>query len=112
MLRPLAIAISALFLAWLMSVAVVLCYLAQLVGVPALVAASVAWIGVFPIVCALLLVTNTRPIDGPKAWGRRQADKGIIETISEALEREAAKRPGPARTPDWAVGLDDEPEAR
>jgi hypothetical protein len=107
MARPLIYAVGALFVLWLASVTVTLCYLAQIVGVPFLVGACVAWIGVFPIVSAILLVTNTHSADTDRLWGRRQEDKGIIETISEAMEREAAKRPGTAKTPDWAIGLDE-----
>jgi hypothetical protein len=105
--RILAITITILFSLWLASVAILLCFLAGLVGIPFLVGALVAQIGVAGIGGALLLVTNTRPSDATRPWGRRQEDKGLIETISEAMEREAAKRPGPARTPDWAIGIAD-----
>ena len=108
--RTLAITITILYSLWLASVAILLCFLAELAGVPFLVGAIVAQIGVAGVGGALLLVTNTRPADAARAWGRRQEDKGLIETISEAMEREAAKRPGPARTPDWAIGVADSEE--
>jgi hypothetical protein len=115
MSRRLTILISLLFVAWIGSVSVFLLFLASLVTTPALVAAIVVQVAVVGIGAALLLVTNTRrpagidPDAEPPQWGRRQEDKGIIETISDALESEAKRRPFPARTPDW---MQDEAEVK
>ena len=74
-------------------------------GRPWLVGAIVAMLAAAMISLALLISTNT--CAEPQTWGRRVEDKGLIETISDAMEREAAKRPYPARTPDWAGDLDE-----
>ena len=104
--RLLIIALAILFAAWLGSVAALLCFFTGLATIVALVATGVIWIGLPPILAAMLIFTNTRvdwhaPDAEPPAWGRRSEDKGIIETISEALESESRKHPIPSRTPDW-----------
>lgn len=106
MTRALTIALAALFVAWLAAVVAIVCYVGQLVNVVGLVAATGLLIAVPPILMGLLISTNTH--DSAPAFGRRAEDKGIIETISEAMEKEAAKRPYPARTPDWTKGIHDD----
>jgi hypothetical protein len=58
--RTLAITIAVLFCLWLGSVAVLLCFLAALVGIPALVGAIVVQVGVACVGGGIILVTNTR----------------------------------------------------
>jgi hypothetical protein len=104
--RSLTYALIILFAAWLGSVAALLCFFTGLATIVALVATGVVWIGLPPVLAAMLIFTNTRvdwhaPDANPPAWGRRQEDKGIIETISEAMEKEASKRKGTPNTPDW-----------
>jgi hypothetical protein len=106
--RLLTVALAILFAAWLGSVAALLCFFAGLVGTPALVATGVVWIGLPPILAALLIFTNTRrpagidPNPAPIAYGRRQDDEvSVTEELSAVLERAAAGRVGPSRTPDW-----------
>ena len=70
-----------------------------------LVGAIVTMLGATMIALALLIATNMH--DTPQAWGRRAEDKGLIETISDAMEAESRRRPYPAKTPDWAGDLDE-----
>lgn len=121
MKRNLAIAVICLFAVWLGSLAVLLCFLAQIVGVPFLVGAIVAQIGVAAISAGLLIETNTRrawPADpfgfatdeliqrgvqlpSGQVFGRRDDDRPVVDRLSEILEQEAAKRPASERTPWW-----------
>ena len=118
MRRSLVITILVLFGFWLASVAALLLYVADLAGVPALVAAIVVQIGVAVSISGLLLVTNTRvnwskpdttePITlaDNQPYGRRQTDdRSVVDRLSAVLEEAAAQRPGPAKTPDWAIGI-------
>jgi hypothetical protein len=116
-------------------VAVLLCFLAQLVGIPALVGAIVAQIGVAAVSAALLLVTNTRVpwtnerdpyaqttdellrtavmLPDGKVYGRRVIDdRHVVERLSDILEDEAAKRPPPAAMPPWAIEIASEQTPR
>lgn len=126
MRRSLLILILILFAIWLGSVAVLMLFLTGIVKIPWLVAALVCQIGAAIFGSGLLLVTNTRrpagidpdtaPITLPDGavYGRRQGDdRSVVDRLSAILEEEAAQRPGPARTPDWAIDTrhDEEPPA-
>lgn len=124
MKRPLTITIILLFAVWLASLAVLLCFLAQIVGVPWLVGAIVAQIGVAAISAGILLVTNTRRpwsadsfgqttddllrpavMVGDRPYGRRaHDDRNVVERLSEVLEEEAGKRK-PGDTPAWVIDI-------
>jgi len=129
MRRSLAITVAVIGLIWLASLAVMLMYVADLTDVPALVGAIVVQIGVSATLAALLIQTNTRRprgvdpdvnaddatiaamgrgvmLDDGRPYGRRRNDdRNVVERLSSILEEEAAKRPGPAKTPDWAINL-------
>lgn len=117
---------------WLAAIAIELCSIAGLVDIWWRISAIVLSIAVFAVACMLLAVTNTRRPAGidPNAarvnhtgmvpdeirpgvllpdgrpYGRRaEDDRAVIDRLSEVLEAEAAKRPGPAKTPSWAVDL-------
>lgn len=135
MKRSLAIVAGALGALWLISVGVLLFYIAGLAGVPLLLAAVVCQIAVFLVAAALLLVTNTRrpagidpnapplPIDpygdttdglmkhaimlpDRKPYGRRAADDtAVVQRLIDRLEKDDAARPAPAQTPQWALDL-------
>jgi hypothetical protein len=106
--RSLTIALTILFAAWLGSVAALLCFFTGLATIVALVATGVVWIGLPPVLAAMLIFTNTRvdwrapDATPPIAYGRRQDDEvSVTEELSAVLERAAAGRVGPSRTPDW-----------
>jgi len=128
MRRNLAIAVIVLFAVWLASLAVLLFFLAQIVGVPALVGAIVAQIGVAAITAGLLIETNTRRpwsnerdpyaqttdellrnavlLPDQRPYGRRaNDDRNVVTRLSEILEEEAAKHPPSEHTPPWAIEI-------
>lgn len=127
MRKSLLIIVCLLGLAWLASVTVILFYVASLATVPALLGAITTQIAVFLIATAILLVSNTRrpagrnpdapdaPAERPRVMlsdgkpygGRFSDDRSVVNRLSDILEDEAARRPPPPRTPDWAIGVMD-----
>lgn len=130
--RPIELTTALLGTLWLAAIAIELCSIAGLVGIEWRISAIVVHVAVFVIAAALLLTTNTRrPAgvdpnaprnghagDAPDAlrpgvllpdnrpYGRRAADdRAVVDRLSEVLEDAASRRPGPARTPEWALNL-------
>lgn len=130
MKRSLTITVILLFAVWLASLAILLCFLADIVGIPALVAAIVAQIGVAAVSAALLLVTNTRRpwgadayaattdellrpavMVGDRPYGRRaHDDRNVVDRLSDILEEEASLRK-PGETPAWVLGINQRHDA-
>jgi hypothetical protein len=120
---PILITAALLFLLWLASFAILLLFLAQLVGIRALVAAIVVQAATFLIAGAFALVSNTRrprgiDPDAPRVVGeppllpdgrpygrRKKDDLGVLDRLSAVLESEAGKRPPPEQTPAWAADI-------
>ena len=125
MRRSLAITAAVLGLIWIVATGVLLFYIADLVPIQALLLAFVAMDSAFGLLLAVYLVTNTRrpyAIDpyaqttdellrdavmvGDRPYGRRaNDDRDVVARLSDILEEEASKRPGPANTPAWAVEI-------
>lgn len=109
MTRSLTISTAILGGLWLVANGVVLFYAASLVPLAALLLAFGMLGGGYGVALALLIATNTH--DAPavgvslpsgRAYGRRQDDEvSVTEELSAVLERAAAGRVGPSRTPDW-----------
>lgn len=125
MKRPLAIVCALLGLVWLIATAVLLFFVAGLVGVPFLLLAFVGMDGAFLLLLAILLVTNTRVawpapdpfgqatddllrpavMIGDRPYGRRAADdRNVVARLSDILEDEASRRK-PGETPAWVVSM-------
>jgi hypothetical protein len=123
MRKSLAITIAVLGAAVLVALTGLL-YNESLDGRPWLVGAVVVFVGAAMIALGLLVSTNTRRprgvdpdvepnpsrngiiLNDGRPYGRRERDDpSVVDRLSAILEEEAAKRPGPAKTPDWARGL-------
>lgn len=125
MKRNLAIVIGCLFAVWLISVAVLLLFLADLAGVPALVGAIVAQIGVAVTGAGILITTNTRAWASNDPYAATTAellrppllrdderrvragtidDRNVVQRLSDILEEEADRRK-PGETPAWVIDV-------
>jgi len=135
-MRRHAIAITAALLGaiWLAAIAIQLCFVAGLAGIPWLIGAIVAQIAAFLISGSLLLVTNTRrpygidpnappvraadpfgqtsdelrsaAIVGGLPYGRRvHDDVAVVKRLIGKFEAEDAQRPAKGGTPPWALDL-------
>jgi hypothetical protein len=138
-----AITITAALLGtiWLAAIAVQLCFIAGLAGIPWLIGSIVAQAAILLVSGAIILVTNTRRPAGidPNAphvavdpfamssedlrnavlladnmpYGRRkQDDTAVVKRLIGKFEEEDAQRPPPKDgTPSWALDLLSENEA-
>jgi hypothetical protein len=122
---------------WLAAIAVQLCFIAGIAGIPWLIGSIVAQAAILLVSGAVILVTNTRRPYGidPNAparqadpfgqttdelrdaiylpdrrpYGRRtEDDMQVVKRLIGKLEENDTQRPPPAATPQWAIDLQTE----